>query len=886
MSPAVGVGNRPISPRNPYESLAGLAAVLTQAHGGGTVHERLTQGLDYLCQALGASGAWVSLRGEESSQAPNPRIVAAYGLPQESLVRRHAPQEVERGFAHREIYRSGHGPRQASLLTCRCPNGKNGAEAGSWYCVDTPIEKSGAPIGQLSLAFSCKPALNAEQRAMLKLAAGLLAEALGQAGAAVLSPESQDTGQSLRGDNAPLQEALKFSSREYELILQSAGEGICGLDRSGKITFVNPAAASMLGYQPHELIGAAQHELFHHSRADGSPRPREECSLCSALADGSRIHCEEDVFWRKDGTGVPVEYTCAPMYDGRQLKGAVVIFRDTSQRKELERQRQQIIEDTPDFVATTDPEGRILYFNKAARRMLGFGMQEDVTGVRIQDIHPEGVARTVMEEALPAAIRRGTWHGETVLQSKDGRRIPVSQVIIAHKDGAGKVRYFSTIARDITERKQMEARLEYLASHDFLTGILNRARFQEELERELARARRYGTSGTLIFLDLDNFKDINDTLGHQAGDQVLRRVAQVLRSRLRSTDILARLGGDEFVVLLPHTSVSDARIVGEAILERLRQEVTEVDGRLIRLRASLGIVAYPDQGEQVEDLLIGADMTMYEAKRAGGHRISVATGVEEGRREREFRLCWERRITEALHHEGFVLYRQPVVSLADGRLAGYELLLRMKDGPDELVLPHEFLPVAERTGLMIEIDRWVLQRALQLLARSSEDDGSLFVNLSGMAFSDDDFFALVQEQLQQVGAGAQRLVIELTETGVIRNFSHAGKFIQALRESTGCRFALDDFGKGFSSLWALRDLDVDFLKIDGGFVRDLLCNAVDQHIVRAIVNMARGLGKRTVAEYIPDATTLDLLREWGVDWGQGYHVGRPEPVPDLDEVYR
>lgn len=580
----------------------------------------------------------------------------------------------------------------------------------------------------------------------------------------------------------------------------------------------------------------------------------------------------------------------------RMLSLALACSRLRSGEKERERLRAMmesiageqrrllaIIEDTPDIVGIADAAGRVLYFNRAARRLLGVEDDDEVAALRIPDTHPSWASRLVMGEGLPIAAREGVWRGETAFLTRDGREIPTLQVIVAHKNEAGAVEYYSTIARDITERKQMEEKLNYLASRDPLTGLLNRVKFQEELEAEIARAKETGTHGALLFFNVDNFKGINDTLGYQAGDALLRRVAGVLASRLRECDRAARFAGDEFALLLPRTSLEEARRIGNQMLALLRNQTFRLEGRLIRLEVSAGLACYPSEAETAEDLLINADVAVYAAKQAGGGQVASYSdpGVGQGRRRVAYRLVWEHNIREALQKDGFILYWQPILDLRERQVAGYELLLRMKGEDGDIIGPQQFLPIAEQSNLIQAIDRWVVRRAVAMLSRLTcprTGRWRLHVNASGRSFADGELVSLVREATEQYRVDPSRLVFELTETAAIADLHRARGFIDQLR-GMGCGFALDDFGVGFSTFDSLRRLPVDFLKIDGSFIQGLAEDEGKQHVVRAMVAAARGLGQKTIAEFISDERTLEIVAGFGVDFGQGYHIGRPEMCP-------
>jgi diguanylate cyclase (GGDEF)-like protein len=443
------------------------------------------------------------------------------------------------------------------------------------------------------------------------------------------------------------------------------------------------------------------------------------------------------------------------------------------------------------------------------------------------------------------------------------------------------------VAAVVAERRRFESKLVRLADHDGLTDVLNRRRFLADLSQQLALARRYGTHGALLFLDLDDFKAVNDRRGHLVGDRVLASISHLLRGRLRDSDLLARMGGDEFAILLPHTDGPRAQAVAAQLQGALRSHRTLLDGETVVVTASMGIALFPEHGSTAADLLANADTAMYEAKAAGHNLVRVCSAATAWQGRIETQVRGEQSIREALQKGAFLLHGQPILDLRRARIDQYELLLRMADEGGDLIPPAGFLPTAEQSGLIHGIERWVVRQAIHLIAdwweRRSEPSVSapgLSVNISGRAFSDEELLPLIRRELKATAIDPGKLIFEVTETVAVAQTEQTRRFAAGLK-SLGCRFALDDFGVGSSWLHQLKDLPVDFLKIDGSFIRDLPRSTVDRHLVKAIVDMARALGKQTVAEFVGDEDTVHLLRECGVDYAQGYHIGRPRAVSEI-----
>ncbi|MFA9269998.1 MAG: putative bifunctional diguanylate cyclase/phosphodiesterase, partial [Baekduiaceae bacterium] len=429
------------------------------------------------------------------------------------------------------------------------------------------------------------------------------------------------------------------------------------------------------------------------------------------------------------------------------------------------------------------------------------------------------------------------------------------------------------IVRDVTERERLEHELEHAADHDALTGLFNRPRFERELAAAIERVER-NSSAVLLVLDLDHIRDINDSLGPQVGDELIRALAYALRERLRPTDVLARLGGDEYAFILSRTDVQGANVVADELLDLVRHHALVSDGVRVRTTASIGIAPITAASGNAQDLLAAADVALDQAKERGRDRAVVYT-PDSGRRAAA-RHTWSERIRHALEHEEFTLHAQPILDLRSGEITHAELLIRLQDD-ERLIAPAEFLPTAERTGLITSIDRWVIEQGTRLAAASN---GRLIeLNLSAKSLADPDLPVYIQQQVEDAGADPSTLVFEITETAAIANLPSAAALAERLT-ALGCHFALDDFGVGFGSFYYLKRLPLHYIKIDGDFIQTLTRSPTDQHVTKAIVDVAKGLGLKTIAEFVEDAETLELLRTYGVDYAQGFHVGRPGPVED------
>jgi len=522
--------------------------------------------------------------------------------------------------------------------------------------------------------------------------------------------------------------------------------------------------------------------------------------------------------------------------------------------------------------------GRLVQVNPAVGKILGRSV-EDLTGTAIATLaHPED--RPGLETALAemADGRRGHVEIERRFAHSSGRFVWVLVIATLLSDADGPPSVAVTHVMDISDRKQFDERLQHLADHDALTGLYNRRRFTEELEQTLKQARRFAESGAVLFLDLDGFKFVNDSLGHAAGDELIIRVARLLAQSVRETDTLARVGGDEFAVLLPRCDTESAGVVAEKLLAAVRRHGVAISkNRQARVSTSIGIAEFRGNADLTADeVVVEADIAMYEAKDRGKDQF-VFYDRATGRRERmSVNHSWNQRLRDALDAERFVLHAQPIVSIASVSAPAFELLVRLPDAAGDLVHPASFLADAERSGLIDRIDQWVLRQAVGHLSRShaAGRDLMLTVNVSGKTMGNPGLGEYVERLLAAHPIQADRLVIEITETAAIINIESAHHLAAKLR-ALGCKLALDDFGAGFASFYYLKHLDFDYLKIDGEFIRNLCTTPTDQLVVQAVVTVADGLETSTIAEFVGDDATVELLKDLGVGYGQGYHLGRP-----------
>jgi diguanylate cyclase (GGDEF)-like protein/PAS domain S-box-containing protein len=572
--------------------------------------------------------------------------------------------------------------------------------------------------------------------------------------------------------------------------------------------------------------------------------------------------------------------------DGKRLESA----RRAAERglDELHARFESAFANAPIGMALVDVEGRCLQVNDALCRITGHTRGAFKATTLRALTHPEDVDVDADPLRELLAGRIPSYQVEKRYRHAWGHYFWGLLTVSLVRDGRGRILYVVSQVQDVSERRELAQRLEYLIDHDFLTGLANRRRFEQELSREAERVARYGAPGAVLVIDLDNFKEVNDAFGHMAGDDLLKGVAGAVKHRIRQTDLLARIGGDEFGVLLPQADADQAQIAADGIVKALGRHVAVLGDQSIRVTASVGLAMFDHLS--ATEVLACADVAMYEAKQAGRNRFALYSPPRGGRGPVSARQAEAEHLRTALQDDRFVLYGQPILDLRESevhlRESGvrqYEVLLRLRDDEGgEPLTPSAFLYVAERFGLIQAIDAWVTCQAIELIAENERAGRPLVlhVNLSGKSIGDPGVAALTESALTGAGIDPSRLVFELTETAAMANIEEAKAFAHRLR-ARGCRLALDDFGAGFGSFYYLKNLPFDYFKIDGDLIRGLAASQMDQLVVGAIVGIARGMGKRTIAEFVADDETVRLLEEAGVDYAQGYHVGRPQPLREL-----
>jgi diguanylate cyclase (GGDEF)-like protein/PAS domain S-box-containing protein len=686
---------------------------------------------------------------------------------------------------------------------------------------------------------------------------------------AELRPASTDEIGHLTQTLGKVFQRLGDQETHMRAIVDTAAEGIIVVDHEGLMDTFNPAAERLFGYLAQEIRGRHLASLLPgifeiKQRID---EHREEREVEGRHRNGSVIQCSLRV--------------SAMEISGKRMFTCLVA--DISQRKiaesellDAESRYRALVETAHDLVWSMDPKGCWSYLNSASHMIYGLEPEDMLGRPVIEFCAPDNLESD--QKAFQSLMDgRDLYQYETIHLDQQGNRRQLSFNAKVHMDADGRIIQISGTARDVTDQKAFHQQLTYQAEHDSLTKLFNRHYFQQELERTVARvARNPSMTCALFYIDLDQFKYINDTLGHAAGDTLLVEITQLLLGHVREGDLLARFGGDEFTLLLYNISSADIMSAAEHFRQLFEDYIFVQDGKSFNVSCSIGAALIDPFVETAEEALSHADIACNLAKAQGRNRINIYDPAGSNKAGMAEDMGWASRVREMLEQDKFQLVYQPIISLSDDQVQDYEVLVRMVCDDGEIILPGGFMPAAERFGLIHSVDRWIVNRALSQLARlhSQGEEVRFSINLSGKAFEDASLLPMIQNLLVDARIDPSKVCFEITETAAIAKLSEAKKFISALK-SMGCLFALDDFGAGFSSFAYLKNLPVDKLKIDGAFVQGMATSQIDQAMVKSMNQVAQALGKQTIAEYVEDAATLELLRDFGVDYAQGNYIGKP-----------
>lgn len=555
-------------------------------------------------------------------------------------------------------------------------------------------------------------------------------------------------------------------------------------------------------------------------------------------------------------------------------------------RAELENSRQRFhdfADSSSDWLWESDRAGRFTYVSASASQTLDIPA-EALLGRTLQEVFGGSALGELMALLRPAAQPPRMFKDVEawIITAEAGQRcLRLNGVPVI---AGGRFEGYRGTARDITKLKQDEKRMVILANQDHLTGLANRRRFLLDLNHEIARVEHNARLGMLALIDLDHLKLVNDTAGHAAGDQIIVQVAGLLRRSLAEPDLLARVSGDEFAVAYCVADERQGMEKARALFERISALKPRYGGRTLNISASIGVVIFPRHGTEPVELLAKADAAMGGAKQAGRNRLHLYDESDAARERMDTQLVWKDRLLEALDDSRLSLAYQPIVSAASGRVSHYEVLVRMWSEDGKLVVPGKFIPAAEQFGLIQRLDRFILSKAIQVLAGLPPEQHIGFaVNLSGLSVGDPEVLELIQREIRRAGIAPERLTFEITETAACEQLNTAMEFIRQVRQ-LGCKVALDDFGVGFSSFAYLKHLRADTLKIDGSFIRDIHNNNADQLFVKALIDVARGMGMRTTAEFVENEQVYQRVVKLGVDFVQGYYLGKPQVGLDAQDT--
>ncbi|WP_051534838.1 EAL domain-containing protein [Deefgea rivuli] len=698
--------------------------------------------------------------------------------------------------------------------------------------------------------------------------------------------------------------ALNQSEAKYQAIADSSNSAELWLNPEGRLVWANASVVRVTGYSVNECLLLPDFPL---TIATPEERLRVEETFRIALQQQSSEQDYEFRAMRRDGSLFWAAASWQPMLDvNHSYQGLRLSIRDNSEIKderlalrksvielrqiqslgqsylqhaESERARMLALLAAMRFgVLFVDNDNRIVFFNPAFCEMWGLSSQKMMIGrpigqiLQLADNRPaKGDVLSYYLEEL-ASLEERVDFGEVTLN--DNRVILQSCYRVTDPQGETNGRMW--VYEDVTQQRQIAERMVSLAERDALTGLFNRHRFQQELNRMVSEADRRQTTMALVFFDLDEFKLVNDSFGHTVGDELLKSIAREISKQVRLHEVFARLGGDEFAVLLPECDEFEVSKLADRIVQTVMQTQFVAGNHLMRPSTSVGVAIYPLHANSPDQLVAHADTAMYQAKAAGKGTWRVYRPDSDHSRSELNRLSWKERIVDALENDGFELHYQGIYHTTDRSLAHLEALVRMKDAdsPGGIIMPGQFIPHAEKTGKIVDLDRWVIKEVIRLLAHYP-DCPSIAVNVSGRSFDEPELPLYIASLLEHYKVNPKRLLVELTETSAVSDLSDAQRFIDALR-STGCVVCLDDFGVGFASFAYLKQLKADVLKIDGLFIRDLPNDRDSQIFVRGMVSIAHDMGKTTIAEFVESETIFNMLVEFGVDQVQGYWLDKPQ----------
>jgi len=689
-------------------------------------------------------------------------------------------------------------------------------------------------------------------------------------------------------------EALRKSESHVRLLLDSTVEAIYGMDINGKCTFVNPSCIKMLGYtKEDDLLGNYMHQITNHTYPNGRHYSVEDSFIHKALLNNKPSHCDNEVHWRANGSSFPVEYWSHPIRSHNEVIGTVVTFIDITKRKQDEQKLlrfRNALDSAVDAIYLIDKATmKFIDANRAAWESLGYS-REELLQLGPSDIKPEYTFESIALK-LDSMVNNSDKNNDiaTYHKRKDDSIFPV-EISIEEldepiKDNKSSITIIA-VARNVSRRKHVEENLQQLAYFDSLTGLPNRLLFNDRLKQSLAEAKRQKKCIAIMLLDLDHFKNVNDSMGHDIGDKLLCEVATRLNNGIREADTLARLGGDEFALIFSDTAeIMDAGLMARHLLSRLKTPI-KIDGRELFASASIGITIYPTDAEDADSLLKFADSAMYHAKDMGRNAFKFYSS--EMTASIQTRMNLEDALRQALKHNEFILHYQPQVNILSGEVTGVEALIRWQDKEGNFIPPLDFIPLAEETGLIVPIGQWVLETTCKQLSvwhAAGYQQLTASVNVASRQFRENEFEFTVKKAIKMFSLKPNMLELEITESLLLENSDDVLQTLENIK-SAGTKLAIDDFGTGYSSLSYLKRFPIDRVKIDQSFVRDLVVDKDDLAIVKAIIALANSLHLDIVAEGVENAEQLELLRIEGCQNYQGYFYARPMDAESLSVLLK
>lgn len=674
---------------------------------------------------------------------------------------------------------------------------------------------------------------------------------------------------------AQVEESLRKSEERFRSIFEQAGVGVAIIDSAtGQFLRVNKKYADIAGLSMNEMLATSFWNITHPDDRQANLDSMEK--LRNGLVSEFSM---EKRYIHKNGSVVWVSLTVSPLWlEGHDLKQHIAIVSDITERKKVASEMQmayKVFENAVEGITVTDVDGTILYVNPAFTRITGYNNAEAV-GRNPRVLRSDKHSNTFYKDMWTGLTEKGQWQGEIWNRRKSGEAYPEWLSISAIKDAAGKTTQYVAVFYDITDEKKSREQIHHLAYHDPLTGLPNRQLLSDRLDMEIKHAFRNNKKVSVLFVDLDDFKKINDSLGHLIGDALLREAAGRIKSHCREGDSVARVGGDEFVVLL--SQIDDVQFSTE-IADRIIKTLTKpfsIEGNHCYIGASIGIAIYPSDGSNPGELVKNADIAMFRAKEGGKNSYQLFTVAMN--EEVNKRLELENNLRKAWLNKEFILFYQPKYCLKTKQIVGMEALLRWKASGGKLISPGEFLPLAEKLGLITQFDEWALSAACECLKRirPKENDLVMAVNLSAKNFENGKLLDTIAETLRDRQVLPGRIELEVTESILIRNAGQAQKTVEDMR-AFGLCVAIDDFGKGYSSLSYLKEFRVNTLKIDKSFVDHLGVDGKSKHIIKAIINMSHDMGIKVLAEGVEKQEQLEILCQLGCDEIQGYIYSTPLP---------